>query len=37
MAVFLRAHAMYFYGSRYKPLGDPLEPRVVEAVEVHST
>jgi len=36
MAVFLRAHAMYFYGSRYKPLGDLLEARVAEAVEAES-
>jgi hypothetical protein len=37
LAVFLRAHAMYFYGSRYKPLGDLLEQGVTEVVEVHST
>ncbi len=37
LAVFLRAHAMYFYGSRYKPLGDLLEPRMVEVVEAEST
>jgi hypothetical protein len=32
MAVFLRAHAMYFYGSRYKALGELLEPRVTVEV-----
>jgi hypothetical protein len=36
-ALFLRAHAMYFYGSRYKALGDLLEPQVAEIVAAQST
>jgi hypothetical protein len=33
LAVFLRAHAMYFYGSRYKALGDLLTEPVVATAE----
>jgi len=36
LAVFLRAHAMYFYGRRYKALGDLLEPQLAEVEETES-
>lgn len=37
LAVFLRAHAMYFYGSRYKPLGDLIAEPVPAKVEARAS
>ncbi len=35
-AVFLRAHAIYFYGNRYKALGDLLAETAAETVEART-